>query len=283
MSGHHTAIKKIYIDSRFRTDNSSSSSDFKISLPESVNLPDNTKFFIDDVAIPHTWYTIEDGINDRLYIRIFDLDAGTQSDVILDFINENFTGQTLARTIADSLNGVFQQNIFSAFYIENTNKININPNDKYSFQILNKHDISTKMNNTWKGPDYDEQKPRDFNTNVLKMVDNTGPSQVNSSTTPFVSNPIDLQPIKNIYLSSPNLGSYTTIGPRGERTILKKIPVTAGFNFVIFDNTIIKEEFLDISKQTLSTIHIMIHDGAGNLIPLHSAEWSCSLCFSYSG
>ena len=117
MSGHHTAIKKIYIDSRFRTDNSSSSSDFKISLPESVNLPDNTKFFIDDVAIPHTWYTIEDGINDRLYIRIFDLDTGNQDDVILDFINENFTGQTLARTIADSLNGVFStEYIFSFLY-----------------------------------------------------------------------------------------------------------------------------------------------------------------------
>ena len=43
-----------------------------------------------------------------------------------------------------------------------------------------------------------------------------------NNTTPFVSGFLDLQPVKNIYISSPNLGSYSTIGPTGQQTIIKK-------------------------------------------------------------
>ena len=38
-------IKKIYIDSRNRTPDSIDSSNFKIELPYSITLPDNTFFF----------------------------------------------------------------------------------------------------------------------------------------------------------------------------------------------------------------------------------------------
>ena len=38
-------IKKIYVDSRHRTAESESSSNFKIELPYSITLPDNTVSF----------------------------------------------------------------------------------------------------------------------------------------------------------------------------------------------------------------------------------------------
>ena len=214
---------------------------------------------------------------------------GVLFDIIVPIPAKNYTGSTLATAIQGSLNALSfngNSNLFTLTYDQELNTMKMEISNDYSFGVLIAYEIKHKKGGTWKGPDYDTNKPNDMNTQVLKQYESsfsTKTSQGHDKDKPFVSPSIDLQPIKNIYLSSPNLGSYTTIGPRGERTILKKIPVTAGFNFVIFDNTIIKEEFLDVSKQTLSTLHILIHDSYGNLIPLHGSDWSFSLCFAYSG
>ena len=61
-------LKKIYIDSRGRTADCKSASNFKIELPNTVQMPDNTVFLVTDVYVhaPHVWKTIEEGFNDRL-------------------------------------------------------------------------------------------------------------------------------------------------------------------------------------------------------------------------
>ena len=46
-------LKKIYIDSRDRTVDSKSASNFKIELPNTVQMPENTVFFVTDVCVPH--------------------------------------------------------------------------------------------------------------------------------------------------------------------------------------------------------------------------------------
>jgi hypothetical protein len=56
-------LKKLYIDSRDRTPDSVSASNFKIALPYSIHMPDNTVFFITDVCIPHVLKTIETDFN----------------------------------------------------------------------------------------------------------------------------------------------------------------------------------------------------------------------------
>ena len=63
-------IKKIYIDTRLTTADSKSTSDFKISLPNNITLPTNTAFYITDITVPVSWYTIEAGRNDTIYFRI---------------------------------------------------------------------------------------------------------------------------------------------------------------------------------------------------------------------
>ena len=56
-------IHKNYIDSRFKSSDSASHSDFKIDLPITFLLPDDTEFYIEDVCIPHTWYPISERNN----------------------------------------------------------------------------------------------------------------------------------------------------------------------------------------------------------------------------
>ena len=52
-------VRKVYIDSRFRTNDSDSNSDFKFEFTEALELPDNAVCYVDDISIPHTWRTIE--------------------------------------------------------------------------------------------------------------------------------------------------------------------------------------------------------------------------------
>ena len=48
-------IKKIYVDSRFKTSPSESHTNFTIELPLTMLMPEDTGFYIEDVCIPHTW------------------------------------------------------------------------------------------------------------------------------------------------------------------------------------------------------------------------------------
>jgi hypothetical protein len=58
-------IRKIYIDSRFKSSDSESDSNFKIDLPVSMLMPPNTGFYVDDVCIPVSWYTIDSNRNNN--------------------------------------------------------------------------------------------------------------------------------------------------------------------------------------------------------------------------
>ena len=61
-------IEKIYIDSRHKTAVSVSHTDFHIDLPiGNLNLPPNTGFYITDITIPISFYTLEKGRNDMIY------------------------------------------------------------------------------------------------------------------------------------------------------------------------------------------------------------------------
>ena len=59
-------IKQIYIDSRNRTADSIDASNFSIHLPYTIEIPDNTVFFVTNVCIPHVYQLIETGVNDIL-------------------------------------------------------------------------------------------------------------------------------------------------------------------------------------------------------------------------
>ncbi len=61
-------IKKNYIDTRQRTADSASHSDFSIDLPTTVLMPDDTGFYVEDICLPISWWSIEEGYNDTLFM-----------------------------------------------------------------------------------------------------------------------------------------------------------------------------------------------------------------------
>ena len=72
-------IKKIYIDSRHKTADSASHSDFSVDLPTTYLMPDDTGFYVEDICLPIAWYTIEYLKND---VFIFQFNGSTKSGVI---------------------------------------------------------------------------------------------------------------------------------------------------------------------------------------------------------
>ena len=62
-------IKKVYIDTRFKTPDSKSDSDFFIELPRSLNVPEDTICYLTDIVIPVSWSTV-DARNNNLYLDI---------------------------------------------------------------------------------------------------------------------------------------------------------------------------------------------------------------------
>ena len=51
-------IKKLYIDSKARTVDSKSTTNFAVDLMESLPMPEDARFIVADVMIPHTWYLL---------------------------------------------------------------------------------------------------------------------------------------------------------------------------------------------------------------------------------
>ena len=124
-------IKKIYIDSRDMNQSSSSHSDFKIDLPQTVHLPEDTVAYIDDVCIPVSWYTIDEERNNKFYFRI------DNSNYVANIPSGNYSITSLNNKLVELMNNI--NNNFVAATRLNTNTISIVstlPTLSWNFEIL---------------------------------------------------------------------------------------------------------------------------------------------------
>ena len=56
-------VKQIYMFTRFKTEDSKSDSDFTIELPTTINIPDDTLAYINDIMLPVSWTTADEITN----------------------------------------------------------------------------------------------------------------------------------------------------------------------------------------------------------------------------
>ena len=90
---------------------------------------------------------------------------------------------------------------------------------------------------------------------------------------------IDLLNVHNVYLHCPNLGHFNSIGVRGENTIIKKVPVSSSFGYLIIDSVVAPHDKIDVSRQLIKTIKLSLRDVYGTVINLHGAAITFSLVF----
>ena len=194
-------LKKIYIYIDSSSKVSGTSSDFIIDLPETVQLDENTKCIIHEVSIPHSWFSIQEGFNDKLYV--FQLDPNGINPDITDYRvfssdEGNYSGAELASRIQFWLNDYFdtrnpdaiRTDTYTVSYDTRLNKITAAIN--YATIIFNVFTQAKVIANQHEFTGIDVNNLRSINK-VLNIVD---ASPTHGIALPFVSGFVDLVPFK---------------------------------------------------------------------------------------
>ena len=123
---------KIHIDSRFKESGTHSS--FQYTLAEPFNTPEGCVVYVDNVSIPHSWYSV-DAWNNSLYIAEFGSSFSVRKVTIP---SNNYTATTLRLGIQTALN--FQRpsgiGAYTVAYTASTNKIAISSDPSVGSTIL---------------------------------------------------------------------------------------------------------------------------------------------------
>ena len=140
-------VKKIYVDTRHKTPDSISNSNFTVQLPETFYMPDDAVFYIDDVTIPYTWSTIETDHNDKLYIMTIDTNNFNAKQYFVITIPPGvYSGTQLATEIRSKLSPYFSGS-FSVLYDAKLNTISITQGYTNIFKIRYEH-LSIRISET---------------------------------------------------------------------------------------------------------------------------------------
>lgn len=275
-------LKKIYIDSRHSTGDSKNSSNFKIELATSYKMPPDTVFFITDVCIPHSWKTVETGINDRLYfsITINFIGIPRKSFYIATIASGLYDGAGFTTALNSAMQAVCQNNLSATYNAsDNSLTITLSGQDNIDFHLYSDNEIlaaNSIINNNWNGGSYNGGPPGSCNDHIQNFPYKQAASDV---YTTYKCDFLNLQTVNNVYLTSPNLGSFDTISPFSNN-VIKKIPVNANYGYMIYDQGITTNDFLDCSNLTLKTLEFHLRDGKGNYINLHGAHVTFSIVFN---
>ena len=90
---------------------------------------------------------------------------------------------------------------------------------------------------------------------------------------------VNLNHINNVYITSPNLGSFDTTATFSNN-IIKKVPVNAGYGFMVVDQFMSTNDYLNCSRQTFRTSEFHLRDGRGRELDLKGMYVTFSIVFN---
>ena len=185
-------FRKIYIDTRHRNINESlSTSDFVIDLPETQETGANTKLYLHELSLPITIYPIEENVNNRLYLTLGGILGGAP---VYHFIvapdKGSYVGSELATELQNKLNTATNgtdgnSDFFSCSYSLKTNTITISCNYVSYFFII--HTDKELQTNYGFSIDYDRSHTMSINNVLGNTVE-----KIIFAPDPFVSGFVNL-------------------------------------------------------------------------------------------
>ena len=138
---------------------------------------------------------------------------------IITLPNGNYTASGLAVTVALLLQTRFLEINFPCNHNNNVGTIKITNSSDSQFRTLADDTVVSLQGNDWYGDGGHHLYSPDINN--LRYINEAFRNSVQSPWEIFFeSGFIDLPNVHNIYIHSPNLGNYNSIGVRGESTII---------------------------------------------------------------
>ena len=273
-------FKKVYIDSSYKVNGTSS--DFTIHLPETVQLDENMLCQIHEVSIPHSWYSIEKGVNDRIFVEVEHTGvAPWTSRAMITLTEGHYTVSELAGHLQVILNNYYndpafppqRSDMFVVSHSDLLNKIRISVNyNDITFQILPDNDILTHP--AW-FPDINGAENIKSINRVLGNYTLTTHDFNNS----YYSGFIDLQRVRNLYLHCNEISNFNQLTVAGNSSIVKKVPVNVPYLGIINDNELSNFDNIDVSGKLLRRLQFRLTNHLNEVVDLNNVDVSFTLTF----
>jgi hypothetical protein len=161
------------------------------------------------------------------------ISAHQHNHQIITIPTKNYNGITFAAALRASMNAAIGfGTTFTVVYDLNDNNIKITQLDnfdRYLFTLISDDDLVA--GNLWNQPVPQSEMIHSMN-GILRLGEN-----FSFSTVAAYNAYIDLHNVRNLYITSSSLASYTTISKFGNDLIIKKIPVRANYGQIVFDGS----------------------------------------------
>ena len=263
--------KKIFIDSKYRNNQSKSSADFSIELNESLELPDDTRLYITDVSIPAVWKTTEVGFYEYLYVMVFDGDTLVKN--FRHYLgNRIYFAEQLCFDINEGLNSnttdLSAGGIFVYAYSSATRTVEFKIKDglSYTIKIPTDDELANYVNGVWDTgtSNYDSRKPVSINYLLSNFVP-TNPIAT------WTSSYLNLVPFRYVFITSNTLSDYHYSAPNSySSSIIKKVLCTEQLGGIINDNQAPHhEDFINIGGRNLKRLDFKITNETGTVMNLY--------------
>ena len=263
--------KKIFIDSKYGTEQSTSSSDFSIELNENLELPDDTSLYVTDISIPAVWKTTEVGFYEYMYVMVFNGDTLVKN--FRHYLgNKIYFAEQLCFDIVEGMNNnttdLSAGGIFVYSYSSATRTIEIKVKDglPYTIKIPTDTELGNYVNGVWDTgqSNYDNRKPVSIN-NLLSNFVPTNPIAT------WTSSYLNLVPFRYVFITSNALSDYHYSAPNSySSSIIKKVLCTEQLGGIINDNQAPHhEDFINVGGRNLKRLDFKITDESGTVMNLY--------------
>ena len=195
------------------------------------------------------------------------------NDYIITLDSKTYSGTQFTAAVASKITAASSGAVVTASYDTQSKIMSISVSN-LEIYIYTDEDIKDPLMLTfWNGA-----TPYDVNNlnSVNELITNVSPSP-NGTTAEPAEYHLMLTPVRNIYMRSPNMSSFNTIGCNGESSIIKKLPVNAAPGEMIVSYITSSTDYLSCSRATWKSLEFIITDVNGTEIPLHGVNWSFSV------
>ena len=269
-------FRRIVIDSRYRTADSSSNADFYVELPYMVNVPAGSLAYVDNVSLSHSWPTIQENVNDRLYVQEWPngLSSGI-IDRIVQLTPGSYNAQTLQVEVQSKLNS--SSSITTGTYVVSL-----------SDGVLTIGHTSPKA----QGRAYIFSKLwTDEPAAYLKLIHTPYPGASANEMIGYHTNPnladqyihstqsikmtyVDLQRHKSVYIHSPGFGESSMMTLQGSTDVIRRV-LLGGATQGDIVNDVLQSGLHSISftsEEQLKRMRFQIKGHDGHLIAMGNHE-----------